>query len=57
MNSVINSAQNVNEVIREQKTGVHKGFTYVSTDYNNGNADDDNDYYDYDNDNHQLLCR
>ena len=57
MNSVINSAQNVNEAIREQKTGVHKGFTYVSTDYDNGNADDDNDYYDYDNDNHQLLCR
>ena len=45
------------KVIREQETGVHKGFTYVCIDYDYDNADDDNDNYDDDNDNDQLLCR
>ena len=48
MNSVINSAQSVYEVIREKEAGVHKGFAYVSTDYDDDNAGDDNS--DYDND-------
>ena len=39
MKIVINSAQSVYEVARRKETGVHKGFTKVSTDYD----DDDND--------------
>ena len=31
--------------------------TYVSTDYDNDNADGDNYYCDDDNDNHKHLCR
>ena len=45
------------KVIREQETGVHKGFAYVCIDYDYGNADDANDNYDDDNDNDKLLCR
>ena len=45
------------KVIREQETGVHKGFTYVCIDYDYDSADDDNDNYDDDNDNDQLLWR
>ena len=39
------------------EAGVYTLSTYASTDYGNGNADGDNDYYDDDNDNHKLLCR
>ena len=51
MDSVINFAESFYEVI-----SVHKGFTYISTDYDNDNVDDNNDYHDDGNDNHKFLC-
>ena len=63
MNSVINSEQSVYELIRNMCTYaqylhlVHTHSTYVSTDYDNDNADGDNYYCDDDNDNHKHLCR
>ena len=64
MNSVLNSAQSVYEVVRSRCTHtqylrlVDTDSTYVSTDYDNDNVDDDNDYYeDDDDDNHKLFCR